>query len=280
MNTEKQIIEKLKKLIEERKSMCTCSICSIWSDRIQKIILEFQLQEGEPDKDELRVADAILALEPAGELYRKVYIHNESDLPKDGSQYVFKVIGNDKMYAYSGDILRAYGMKVEWYLQSGEQKGVTNFNQQRIIKDIDDSKVEQKERMSAKEIIESIHENEEKPFVTERFGENWQDHIMKQFESEEIDIDSIIHIAWKQGRRAILLEKALKDQQPQEQKQPSDDLKDELIKFLKWYKSLSPASKCTVHPPAGSGGSYGIYDLTDAALINNYLQSHERRTLP
>ena len=58
------------------------------------------------------------------------------------------------------------------------------------------------------------------------------------------------------------------------------DLKDELIEFLKWYKNLSSSSKCTVHPPAGSGGSYGIYDLTDAALINKYLKSYERRTLP
>jgi len=47
--------------------------------------------------------------------------------------------------------------------------------------------------------------------------------------------------------------------------------KDELIKFLSWYKSLSPSEKCTVHPPAGSGGGYGIYNLTDAGLINIYL---------
>lgn len=35
----------------------------------------------------------------------------------------------------------------------GKQEGVTNFSQQRIIKDIDNSKVEQKERESPEEIL-------------------------------------------------------------------------------------------------------------------------------
>jgi hypothetical protein len=56
-----------------------------------------------------------------------------------------------------------------------------------------------------------------------------------------------------------------------EQKESKGDLKDELIMFLKWYNKLSPADKCTVHPPAGSGGCHGLYNLTDAGLINNYL---------
>jgi len=57
-----------------------------------------------------------------------------------------------------------------------------------------------------------------------------------------------------------------------EQKESKSDLKDELIMFLKWYKKLSPSDKCTVHPPAGSGGCYGLYNLSNEDLIDKYLK--------
>jgi hypothetical protein len=47
------------------------------------------------------------------------------------------------------------------------------------------------------------------------------------------------------------------------EKEDTDKLKDELIKFKKWFESLPPASKF--------GGSYWIHNLTDAGLINIYL---------
>jgi hypothetical protein len=50
-----------------------------------------------------------------------------------------------------------------------------------------------------------------------------------------------------------------------------------MIKFLKWYNSLSPSDKCTVHPPAGSGGGYGIYNLTNAEFINIYLSKTQNK---
>ena len=58
--------------------------------------------------------------------------------------------------------------------------------------------------------IKLIKERAEQPFVTARFGDKWKEHIKEQFEKDEIDIDSIINIAWKQGRAAILLEDALR----------------------------------------------------------------------
>ena len=60
-----------------------------------------------------------------------------------------------------------------------------------------------------KEILKAIDKKVEKPFITARFGEHWKEHTKKEFEEEEVDIDSIINIAWKQGRKAILLEEVL-----------------------------------------------------------------------
>ena len=53
-------------------------------------------------------------------------------------------------------------------------------------------------------IIELIHQAEEMPFVTARFGDNWKNHARNEYTFEDV-----IHIAWKQGRRAILLEREL-----------------------------------------------------------------------
>lgn len=59
------------------------------------------------------------------------------------------------------------------------------------------------------EILKQIEEQIEKPFVTARFGNAWKEHTKQLFDSGEIDIENIIDIAWRQGRRAILLEKEL-----------------------------------------------------------------------
>jgi hypothetical protein len=56
-----------------------------------------------------------------------------------------------------------------------------------------------------------------------------------------------------------------------------EKLKKELIKFKVWFENLSPASKCTVHPPAGSGGCYGLYTMSDDDLIDEYLNSQTKR---
>lgn len=58
----------------------------------------------------------------------------------------------------------------------------------------------------ADEIFKRVDELEKTEFVTPKFGNNW-----KQFAKELDDIDAIINIAHKQGRRAILLEIAIKE---------------------------------------------------------------------
>lgn len=49
------------------------------------------------------------------------------------------------------------------------------------------------------------------------------------------------------------------------------DQKDLLLNFLRWYDKLTPSQKCTVHPPAGSGASSGIFDKTDGAIVDLFL---------
>jgi len=57
-----------------------------------------------------------------------------------------------------------------------------------------------------KEIITEIESNVEKPFITATFGDNWKEHAIKNY-----PLEIIVDIAWKNGRKAILLERALKD---------------------------------------------------------------------
>lgn len=64
----------------------------------------------------------------------------------------------------------------------------------------------------SEEIIKQIDEQIEKGevvIITARFGDNWKEHQKKLLREEQIDIDMILELAWKQGRRGILLEKAI-----------------------------------------------------------------------
>jgi hypothetical protein len=89
---------------------------------------------------------------------------------------------------------------------------------ERIIESgIDDTKKIKRKNMdkvikinSVDEVINQINENIEKPFITAQFGDTWREYIKRQFVSGECDVDSIINIAWKQGRRALKLERAFR----------------------------------------------------------------------
>jgi hypothetical protein len=46
---------------------------------------------------------------------------------------------------------------------------------------------------------------------------------------------------------------------------------DERLKeFKEWYDKLSPADKCTVWPPAGSGSGTGLYNMSDEDIIEKF----------
>lgn len=53
-------------------------------------------------------------------------------------------------------------------------------------------------------IQQEVEAKIETPFVTERFGDNWQDY------AKSYDDETLRRIAWKQGRKAILLERLLR----------------------------------------------------------------------
>lgn len=74
---------------------------------------------------------------------------------------------------------------------------------------------------SIEEIIKDIDGKIEKPIVDARFGDKWKVHTMNQYNNHEIEVESIITIAWKQGRRAILLERAFLKYASQRQSLPS-----------------------------------------------------------
>ena len=59
------------------------------------------------------------------------------------------------------------------------------------------------------------------------------------------------------------------------QEYSKENLREELIKFKLKYDKLSPAEKCTVWPPAGSGAGHGLYNLSDEDLIDKYLKQKQ-----
>jgi hypothetical protein len=52
-----------------------------------------------------------------------------------------------------------------------------------------------------------------------------------------------------------------------------------LLKFKQWYDKLSPAEKCTVWPPAGSGSGTGLYNMEDEDLIEKFITKLKKETL-
>jgi len=62
----------------------------------------------------------------------------------------------------------------------------------------------------SEQIIEQINERIEKPFVTAKFGDNWKEHQKRMLDEGQINVDMLIGIAWKQGRRALLMEDAIR----------------------------------------------------------------------
>lgn len=62
----------------------------------------------------------------------------------------------------------------------------------------------------SEQIIEQINERIEKPLVTAKFGDNWKEHQKRMLDEGQINVDVFIEIAWKQGRRALLMEDAIR----------------------------------------------------------------------
>lgn len=59
------------------------------------------------------------------------------------------------------------------------------------------------------EIIAEVDASIEKPFVTARFGDNWKVHTKRMIDEGQYDLNMLLDLAWKQGRRGILLERVI-----------------------------------------------------------------------
>lgn len=42
------------------------------------------------------------------------------------------------------------------------------------------------------------------------------------------------------------------------------------VEFAEWMEKLTPTQRCTVHPPAGSGGGYGLYEIPTSELYQTF----------
>lgn len=58
-------------------------------------------------------------------------------------------------------------------------------------------------------ILKEVNDRIEKPLVDARFGDNWREHQKRMLAEGQINTDMLFDIAWKQGRRAILLERVI-----------------------------------------------------------------------
>ena len=56
------------------------------------------------------------------------------------------------------------------------------------------------------EMLKKIDKDVEKPLVSAQFGDIWKSHAIEHY-----NFHDIVNIAWRQGRRAILLERALRE---------------------------------------------------------------------
>lgn len=65
--------------------------------------------------------------------------------------------------------------------------------------------------------IDSINDSAEKPMVTPNFGDKWKEY------AKDIPKSGLIDIAWREGRRAILLERALRKQLENELPERSEE---------------------------------------------------------
>jgi hypothetical protein len=45
-----------------------------------------------------------------------------------------------------------------------------------------------------------------------------------------------------------------------------------LGEFRDWYDKLSPAEKCTVWPPAGSGSGTGLYNMQTVDIVDKFIR--------
>jgi len=46
---------------------------------------------------------------------------------------------------------------------------------------------------------------------------------------------------------------------------------DQVVQFVEDFNQMRPAEKCTVHAPAGSGGSTGLFNLSTIDILKKWM---------
>ena len=65
--------------------------------------------------------------------------------------------------------------------------------------------------ITAEQIYKRVEELEKMNLITARFGDNWREHQKRMLDEGQITIDMLLDIAWKQGRKVIMLECAIEE---------------------------------------------------------------------
>lgn len=47
--------------------------------------------------------------------------------------------------------------------------------------------------------------------------------------------------------------------------------------FRDWYDALSPADKCTVWPPSGSGSGTGLYNMSTSDIVQKFIRIQAKK---
>jgi len=63
----------------------------------------------------------------------------------------------------------------------------------------------------AEQIYKSVEEREKMNLISARFGDNCRDRQKRMLDEGQITIDMLLDIAWKQGRKVIMLECAIEE---------------------------------------------------------------------
>lgn len=96
------------------------------------------------------------------------------------------------------------------------------------------------------ELMDDISQQIEQPLVSARFGDKWREHQKQMLKEGQITPNDIIDIAWKQGRRAILLEREIERLTASEWIKSlieygadslDDKQRDEALRYVRWIKS-------------------------------------------
>lgn len=77
----------------------------------------------------------------------------------------------------------------------------------------DRGNIVKKEKMEKEfeRIMKNIEAAVGKPLIDARFGDNWQNHQRRMLQEKQIDTDDLIRIAWVNGKKGVLMERAIKE---------------------------------------------------------------------